>query len=231
MRDRVILIRHDDGPDDDRALAFFRTNGFKAEIVRPFAGEALPALDETIHGSIIYGGPFNVFDTELHPFLREEYRWIEASLAADRPLLGICQGAQQIAWHFGARVGPADAGHQEFGCYRIDPAPDAGEFLPQPIWVTQNHYHTFDIPHGATRLASSALFENQAFRIGRNVYALQFHPEVSRATFGRWQARDGAYQRPGVQPQAEQNSLLDQHFEMQGLWFDTLLRKLFGRLS
>ena len=102
---RVLLVRHEDGPDDDRVTSYLKTAGIAADIRRPFRGEPLGEIAEDIVGTVIYGGRYNAYDTELHPFLAEEYRWIEAALAAGLPTLGLCQGAQMIAWQQGAWVG------------------------------------------------------------------------------------------------------------------------------
>ena len=50
------------------------------------------------------------------------------------------------------------------------------------------HWHgdTFELPDGALRLASSPLYPHQAFSVGANVLALQFHPESEAARFERW---------------------------------------------
>jgi len=50
------------------------------------------------------------------------------------------------------------------------------------------HWHgdTFDLPPGATRLASSRLYENQAFRVGTRAYGLQFHPEITIEMVDAW---------------------------------------------
>ena len=128
------------------------------------------------------------------------------------PLLGICQGAQMLAWHQGAWAGAPDHGMHEFGLYEITPSEEAGDFLTEPMHVTQAHYHTFDLPKGAVRLAGSEHFENQAFRLGDNAYGLQFHPEQTAAGFRRWQKKDfGMRDKPGVQSREEQDALLAQH--------------------
>jgi len=50
------------------------------------------------------------------------------------------------------------------------------------------HWHgeTFDLPQGAVLLASSELYENQAFSYGDNILALQFHPEITRRSMEKW---------------------------------------------
>ena len=75
---RIVLVRHGDDPDDDRVVSYFRSKGARPEIRKPFKGEALGNLDSSVVASVIYGGPFNVFEEDKHPFLNEERRWIDA---------------------------------------------------------------------------------------------------------------------------------------------------------
>ena len=98
---RILIIRHGDDPPDDRVFTYCTLRGLEPVVVRPFAGDPVPELDGSWAGSVVHGGPFNVFDVEEHPFLRDEHRWISACLEQEIPLLGICQGAQSIAWTLG----------------------------------------------------------------------------------------------------------------------------------
>ncbi len=229
MAKRVVLIRHGDDPPDDRVHTFLGLNGFEPIVRRPFRGEVLGDLDGSIAGSVVYGGGFSAFDTRAHPFLGEEARWIEDCMKADIPLLGICQGAQQVAHVLGARVGPPDNGAHEFGYYPLYPVAGAEDFLPAPLHVAQAHHHAFDLPAGAQKLASSDLFDNQAFRIGEKTYALQFHPEVTIEGFRRWQVAPWAnFGKPGAQTRQEQDRLMLVHDAAQAEWFYGFLAKLFG---
>ncbi|WP_256750672.1 glutamine amidotransferase [Mesorhizobium sp. Mes31] len=230
MTKRVVLVRHSDEPADDRVFGYLRQNGYEPVLRRAYAGEALDA-DDAVAGGVVYGGMYNVYDTALHPFLLDEYRFIDFCMNSDIPLLGICQGAQQIAWHRGAHVGPPATGMHEFGYYPLYPAAGAEDFLPAPIHVTQSHWHGFELPEGAEHLASSALFPNQAFRIGDKIYGLQFHAEVTPTGFGRVQNRPGAnYGKPGAQTREEQDRLMSLHDAAQAAWFHGFLRKLFPPL-
>lgn len=229
MKKRVVLVRHGDDPPDDRVHTYMVENGFEPVLKKPFAGETLGEPDESVAGTVVYGGKYNVFDAAIHPFLNEEYRWIGACLKAGVPMLGICQGAQQIAFHLGAGVGPSDGEPAEFGYYEVRPEKGAHDFMPGPMRVTQSHFHTFQIPAGAEKLASSDLFPNQAFRYGPRVYALQFHPEVTIEGFRRWQAAPWAmYDRNGAQSRDEQDRLMHAHDAAQAAWFYGFLGKLFG---
>ena len=230
MPRKLVLVRHGDDPPDDRVVTFAVRNGFDPVILRPFKGDKLPDPGPDVAGSVVYGGPFSVFEEDKYPFLNDEAAWIRACMAQEIPLLGICQGAQQIARALGATVGPYDSPLHEFGYYPISPTPEGRDFLPEPLHMTQSHYHTFAIPPGAVHLASSPHYPNQAFRVGQSTFALQFHPEVTIEGFRRWQASDwAAYGKPGAQTREQQDALMLAHDARQAQWFYDFLGKLFGK--
>jgi len=224
---RLLLVRHNQGPADDRVASFLAARGASAVTVHPFAGEDLPDVDG-FDGVVIYGGPFAVYEEARYPFLLAEARLIEATLARDLPLLGICQGAQQIARVLGAHVGPHPQGLHEFGYYEVTPTPAGRDILPGPLMLAQSHYHGFDLPAGAELLARSAAYPHQAFRYG-SAYGFQFHAEVTEAGLRRWQAAEwAAFGKPGAQTRAEQDRLLATHDAAQNDWFLGFLARLFG---
>lgn len=229
MTKDLVLVRHGDDPPDDRVVTFAVQAGFRPVLVRPFKGDSLGLPGPDVAGSVIYGGPFNVFEEDKHPFLHDEAAWIRACMDRGIPLLGICQGAQQIARVLGADVGPTKDGIHEFGYYPISPTEEGRDFLPGPIPMVQAHFHTFDIPDGAVRLASSPLCANQAFRHGDRTYGLQFHSECTIEGFRRWQnAPWAAYGKPGAQTREEQDRLMAAHDAAQADWFYQFLERLFG---
>lgn len=229
MAPRIVLVRHNDDSEDDRVVTFLRDAGVHLETRRPFKGEALGDVDEGVLGTVVFGGPFVVTETGKHPFLRDESRWIEDCMRRERPVLGICQGAQSIAHLLGAHVGPLPGEPHEFGYYPVYPAPDAGGLIPDSLHVVQSHYHGFDLPSGAQLLATSDWFPQQAFRYGERTFAFQFHAEVTIAGFQRWQGTDSAhYGKPGAQTKAEQDSLAAEHDGGQHRWFMGFLESFFG---
>lgn len=151
---------------------------------------AQPRL-ERYHGLIVLGGPMNVVDCGRHSHLITEMRLIEQALAQDKPVLGICLGAQLLAHVLGAPVRRLQ--RPEIGWYRLDTTP-AGRIDPilQPLGagvpVFQWHSCSFELPSGAQHLASTTDCANQAFRHGRNAYGFQFHLEADEALIGRWLA-------------------------------------------
>lgn len=229
MAQRVLLVRHGDEPADDRVVTWLAANGYEAVTRKPFAGDRLDDAGE-VAASVIYGGLFDVFETEKYPFLLEEDRWIGQCLERGIPLLGICQGCQQIARHLGAWAGKPEQEFFEFGYYPVEPAEEAAGFLEAPLVVTQAHYHTFDLPEGAVRLAGNSEYPNQAFRYGENVYGFQFHSEVTPAGFRRWQvSKAHVYGRPGVQDVQTQNRLMEAHDAAQARWFNGFLDSFLGQ--
>jgi GMP synthase (glutamine-hydrolysing) len=136
---------------------------------------------------VVLGGPIGVYEDGTYPFITDEIRLIERRLARRRPVLGICLGAQMIAAALGARVYPA--GVKELGWFPIA-LTQAGrrsclEYLAPPQRVLHWHGDTFDLPEGATLLASTKPVANQAFEVP-GALALQFHAEVDARGVERW---------------------------------------------
>ena len=144
----------------------------------------LPNLDE-IDALIILGGPMSVFDEAQYRWLGEEKQFISAAIDFGKKLLGICLGAQLLANVMGAAVKLAP--NKEIGWFPVL-ATEESKVLP---WFyelfaegpTVFHWHAdkFEIPYGAVNLASSEGNKNQAFSIGNQVLALQFHMETTSA--------------------------------------------------
>ena len=128
---------------------------------------------------IMMGGPMGVYEQHVYPWITCQLRRLAARLEADRPTLGVCFGAQMMAEAMGARVyaGP----RKEVGFHAVDVRDDAQTSpLRHLIDVPVLHWHgdTFTLPDGAELLASSHVYDHQAFRRGRNLLALQFHAEM-----------------------------------------------------
>lgn len=227
----VLALRHGDGPADDRVHRHLCKAGYQTIRVRAFAGEEVPRLDGNVAGVVVFGGGFDAYAHENHSFLADEQRLIETAMARDVPVIGICQGAQQIAHALGAWVGPSRRGLAEFGYYRVDPVPGAEDFLPGPLVMAQSHWHECELPKGARWLASSAYCDVQAFSYG-SALAVQFHPEVTKSGFRRWQAAPWArYGQPGAQTRDEQDRLMHAHDRRQGAWFRRVLERMLPPLS
>jgi GMP synthase (glutamine-hydrolysing) len=140
---------------------------------------------------IVLGGPIGVYDSQDYPFLAGEIDCIRQRLAARKPILGICLGAQLMAAALGAHVYPGDRG-AEIGWSPLLPA--NSEPLPEwfaPLFepgIEVFHWHgdTFDLPKNARWLAKTQLYDHQSFTVENFALALQFHPEVTENGLERW---------------------------------------------
>ncbi|ATO20799.1 glutamine amidotransferase [Acinetobacter sp. LoGeW2-3] len=136
--------------------------------------------------TVILGGPIGVYETEDYPFLQQEIDLLKVRLEQNLPTLGICLGAQLISHALGAKV---YAGHaKEIGWSKLSLASVENNPLQNLENIEVLHWHgdTFDLPAQAELLASSTLYPNQAFRIGNNILALQFHAEVEAERLEKW---------------------------------------------
>jgi GMP synthase (glutamine-hydrolysing) len=144
-----------------------------------------PLLEADV--AVVLGGPIGVYEADRYPFLTEELAALEKRLASGRPTLGICLGAQLMAAALGARVYPGGRKELGWGEVRLS---EAGLSSPLVHLVGRPvlHWHgdTFDLPAGATLLARTDLYVNQAFSVGRNALALQFHAEADSRRIEQW---------------------------------------------
>jgi len=163
-----------------------RDRGYGLSRTRLFAGESLPEVNG-FDLLIVMGGPMGVYDDEQYPWLREEKAFLRKVLAAKKPVLGICLGAQLLADVLGAKV-TANA-EKEIGWFPVTRAegladgavPEAlARLLPAQKTVFHWHGDTFTLPDKAVRLYSSAACVNQAF-VRERVIGLQFHLETTPA--------------------------------------------------
>lgn len=137
---------------------------------------------------VVLGGLIGAYEDEIYPFLAEETELLARRIRAERPTLGICLGAQLIARAAGARVYPSGAKEIGFAPITLTEAGRRSCLAPFADAPVALHWHgdTFDLPEGAVRLAATAACANQAFALGRNVIAFQFHPEAGGPGFERW---------------------------------------------
>ena len=134
------------------------------------------------------GGPIGAHEEDRYPFLLDELRLIEQALCADIPILGLCLGAQLLARALGARVYAGKG--KEIGIAPIELTSEGRvsclRHLAPHFRVLHWHGDTFDLPAGATCLASTRLTPHQAFGWGAKILGLQFHIEAEAEQAERW---------------------------------------------
>jgi len=176
----LLVIQHADISPPGLIEEITKTHERVVHIIRPDKEDTIPPSPDDVWAVIVLGGGMAAWDFASHSWLAKEIRLLKQCIAGDTPTLGICLGAQLLAR--AAESKNYKGGMPEIGWYPIDVS-DEGKKDPlfaglpaQPTFF-QWHTDTFDLPHGAELLASSRLFPNQAFRIGKRVYGVQFHPE------------------------------------------------------
>jgi GMP synthase (glutamine-hydrolysing) len=151
---------------------------------------------------VVLGGDMGVYEKDAHPFIARELAFLERRLEAERATLGICLGAQLMAEALGETVRKGKT--MEIGFREVRPT-DAGLDSPvrhvAEVPMMQWHGDTFGLPSGATRLASSAAYSNEAWSLGDHALAVQFHPELTGGMYEEWIA-DGLpeLERHGIDP-------------------------------
>lgn len=168
-----------EGPAFIKEWAAMKGHAFKT--TRFYEKQVLPALDE-LDFLVVMGGPMGVCEESKYPWLVAEKAFIRSCIESGKPVLGICLGAQLMASAMGAPVIPNC--HQEIGWFPLQKTEVGknhtlldGFSTGTPVF----HWHgdTFGIPSGAIHLLKSEACVNQAFMIGTNALALQFHMELT----------------------------------------------------
>jgi GMP synthase (glutamine-hydrolysing) len=136
---------------------------------------------------IVLGGPIGVYEGDSYPFIAGEVAAIAGRLAAEKPILGICLGAQMMAAALGARVAPGPA--KEIGWAPLQLTAEGRKSALGPLGATPVlHWHgdNCELPAGCSGLASTTNCPVQAFARTPSQLALQFHLETEPARFEHW---------------------------------------------
>lgn len=224
----VLIVLHQENSTPGRVGQVLAAHDIRLDIRRPVIGDRLPETLDAHRGAIVFGGPPSANDAEPH--LRREIDWLQVPLRENRPLLGICLGAQMMSKHLGGTVAPHPEGLVEVGYYPIKATTEGRMLLPHwPDMVYQWHREGFDLPRSATLLATGERFRNQAFRYGDRAYGVQFHAELTLAMLYRWTTH--GHERtlmPGAQ-------LRRAHFDGRAIydapvkrWLEQFLGLVFG---
>lgn len=190
----VVVVQLAESDPPARLAAWLQDAGLRLQVRHLYAGDPIPGTDE-LDGLVVLGGPMGAGDDARAPYLPGVRALLREAVSAQLPTLGVCLGAQLLAASHGGRVAPNPEG-PELGAQLIAKRAAAAAdplFGPLPITpdVIQWHYDAvLTLPPGAIQLASSPACENQAFRLGRLAWGLQFHVETTPQIVRDWARAD-----------------------------------------
>ncbi|HRN30415.1 MAG TPA: gamma-glutamyl-gamma-aminobutyrate hydrolase family protein, partial [Terrimesophilobacter sp.] len=152
----ALVIQHDPNIHLGNLEPVLRGRGYAITVVDSTVTD-VSTLDATAPDVlIVLGGHEAAYELERFPFLKNELRLIRARIDAQRPLLGVCLGAQLMAGAMGARNYRGKK--PDYG-YRVLTLTDAGESSPlrhaRGVPMLEWHGDHFELPEEATLLASS----------------------------------------------------------------------------
>lgn len=178
---RLQCFQHVPFEDLSNIEIWAKEKGYQISYTRLYAGET-PPKPLAYDFLAIMGGPMNIYEEHLYPWLSIEKKAIEESLSENKNILGVCLGAQLIADVLGAKVSKNK--EREIGWFELsltEEGRSSNIFSPLGSSFLGFHWHgdTFSIPKSATHIAYSKACENQAFVYNGNVVGIQFHFDYS----------------------------------------------------
>jgi GMP synthase (glutamine-hydrolysing) len=187
----LLGTRGEDAAADNEYDAFLGFTGLEEAQLRRVRLERRPmgtvVLDDW-SGILLGGGPFNCSDEQSSKSAvqqrveKELAHLLDEVVARDFPFLGACYGIGLIGTHEGGTVDRAYA--EPISRVRVTLTEQGRDDplladLPTEFEAFVGHKEAIrDLPGHAVHLASSPGCPVQAFRVGRHVYATQFHPEL-----------------------------------------------------
>ena len=186
--DPILLVRCD--PEETFGVAPSALGAVHAPVAvwETIDGDPRPSLDGSA-GVIVFGSSYNVDQADEQPLIKEARELTLDAIDRGVPYLGICFGAQLLAWSLGRDV--VRAPEREVGYEPIGPTPAADD---DPLLghyalgdrVFQWHMDTYELPEGATLLATGQRVRNQAYRVGDRNWGVQWHLDVDRPEVDLW---------------------------------------------
>lgn len=231
MQPKVLVVENDPVAPLDLVSQWLAEGGVDVEIIKPHSGDEMPAqLPSQYKGVIVLGGRMGANDDSEYGWLTAQRSLMKDAVAQDFPFVGICLGAQMLATAVdgkSVRTPVPEAGLVEVG---ISPAATtdplfgnyAGQVIPAVSW---HQDYIVDLPDDAVVLAANDACPVHAFRLGKNVYGMQFHPEASVNTVQKWASpTDEVLQKMNLTPQEALAQVANAKAELNQTWRPVFIR-------
>lgn len=185
----IVVFQHWDAGTPGRLGHTLRDHGFVLDVRRvdlPAAegGRPVPVDLESVQGVVVLGGPQNVTDMDRYPWMQAEAEYVRGAHALGIPVVGICLGAELIAWALGGEVGPRSRPLVGFHPCVLTASGQVEAVLAGIRW---RHPQLFSCgqevrqaPSGSVVLAGTPIMPVQAFRVGLRTFGFMFHFECDR---------------------------------------------------
>tara|TARA_R110002049_G_scaffold159633_9_gene324628 strand:+ start:411 stop:1094 length:684 start_codon:yes stop_codon:yes gene_type:complete len=223
---KVAIFQHAEGEWIGSMTDWFADKDFQLQTYRLDLNEPFPTVEQ-FDWLLIMGGPMSVYNEEIYPWLLSEKKIIKEAIESDKTVLGICLGGQLIASAMGADVYRNT--QQEVGWYALTKTNSCATWMPDSLVPLSWHSDCFDLPNGAIAFASTAVTPNQGFKLGENVWALQFHLEAQANTAADFLALDDEGLPTGEYVQTEADIFSNEHLKQSRLAAFNLLDQMNSR--
>ncbi len=177
---RLHYLQHEAFETPAIILIWANEKGFEISATHLYNNEKLPDMN-SIDWLIIMGGSMETNDETIYPWLIQEKEFIRNAIRANKIIIGICLGSQLIASALGSKVYKNQV--KEIGWFPIHKTDEGKQntffdFIPNPFHVFNWHGDTFDLPTGASCIASTEACKNQLFIYNDKTIGVQFHFEM-----------------------------------------------------
>lgn len=184
---KILFIQNCEAEGPGIFEEYLKEHDVEYEIFPAFYDKKFPSLKK-YQAFIVGGAPISTYHRQHHHFLQKEWNFLQRALELNKPILGICFGAQLLAELLGAQVKRNPK--LEIGIYdvHLTPAGKKSRFFyefPETLPVFQWHGDTFQVPKRAHLLVTGKDCRNQAFSY-KNSLGLQFHLEVTSREVEKW---------------------------------------------
>lgn len=186
----ILVLQPDDNCGPDRIAAWSAEHGLDLSVYNMGKSVEMPTSLDGYDGLIVLGGDMGDHDTAEYPWLEDMRERLREAHRDGVPALGVCLGAQLLASALGGEVELGEPG-LETGVVGIRVT---GEGAQDPLMLglsevfysgSMHNDAVVRLPEDAVLLASGDVYPHQAFRSG-STWGVQFHPEVSPASYETW---------------------------------------------